>query len=116
MNDMVVPRPIITVMSGDRNSGFIGVNVTFETHDQVDAMFERLEGHARGLAVQDGIDWDASNTFMLGIVMPCGARFLFRRAADIPRNTVPCNCEDPGHIVIQFTEKAKVTVQHRMWP
>lgn len=116
MNSMVVPRPIITVMSGERRTGFVGVNVTYESTEQVDSVFERLENHAHELARRDGIDWHAPNVFMLGIVMPCGSRFLFRRAIDMPRDTLPCSCGDPDHQVVRFTQAARVGVRQPIWP
>lgn len=117
MNEWMIPRPVITVMSGERREGFIGVNVTFDNDDQVDAMFGKLERHAESLARKDGIDWDQGNVFMLGIVMPCGSRFLFRRAVDMPRETLPCNCGDPDHVVVKFTQKlVKESVRQPVWP
>jgi len=116
MMDFTVPRPVITVMSGERRRGFVGVNVSAASSDQVDVVYARLEKHARNLANNDGIDWDAGNIFMLGIVMPCGSRFLFRRADDMPRETLPCNCGDPDHIVVKISVEATAGIRQPVWP
>lgn len=103
-------------MGGQGRSRFVGMEFTYLVPDQLPGLLVQLEQHARAAADSDGVDWDAPNTFMLGVVMPCGSRYLFRRAIDIPNETLVCNCGHPGHLVVLYTQKVPEPVRQNMWP
>lgn len=113
--NFTVPIPIITVASKKAHGAFIGLNITFTRDGDIDAALLKLEGYARRAAAEAGKDLDTDDLFMIGIVMPCGCRYLFRRAEDIPRADVACDCGNPTHKVIHYHEQA-APVPVEMWP
>lgn len=115
MNTWSIPIPIITVMSKRERGAFVGLRIGYEDEGQIGAALLKLEGYARNAAAREGRDMDRDNLFLIGIVMPCGARFLFRRAEDIPREDVPCPCGDPLHTIVRY-ERKEERVPVGMWP
>lgn len=115
-NKMIVPRPVITVVGGKDRDTFAGIEITYKDKGEITELLDRLEGHAMAAAIHDGINWDASNTFMLGIIMPCGSRYLFRRAQDVPRETMQCDCGHPEHFVVLMSEQPAEIVRQPVWP
>ena len=111
-----VPRPIITVMASERSEGFAGLQITYRDRVEVDALLRALEGQARAAARADGIPFERDNVFMLGIVMPCGSRFLFRDATSVPHTDIECPCGNPQHWVIRYAEKVQDAAPVPVWP
>lgn len=115
---MVLARPVITIMAGAARTSFVGVQIEYERGDfsMATQLLRELEEQAWAAAMADNIDWESPSTFMLGIVMPCGNRYLFRRAIDVPQETMLCGCGSPAHRVIEYVERQPAIVRQPIWP
>lgn len=114
--NLLIPRPVITVMASERHEGFAGLQITYGQEGEIQDLLQELESQARLAAEADSIDFDGPGVFMLGIIMPCGSRILFRRASDVPREDVECPCGDRLHWVVRYQEKVECSMPAAIWP
>jgi len=67
----------------------------------VEEQAKRAERH--NLSLSQLVFLEAMAGFPITVNMGCGTQHVFRNFDDIPEDSMPCPCGDPGHWLFRFT-------------
>jgi hypothetical protein len=94
----------------------VGLRVEYETESQIPGLLAKLERRIYIEQGRAGLDHATPGLCMMGIVMPCGHRYLFHTKDDIPRSSLPCDCGKEGHWVVFYEQISTAVVPSEIWP
>lgn len=116
MHGFAVPTPAMTIRHEEDAPLVVGLRIDYRDRSEIPAMLATLE---RRIFIEYGRDLgsaDVPGLMLLGIVMPCGRRYLFHTKDDIPTESMPCDCGKEGHWVVLFERIGKVVKLPATWP
>lgn len=115
MNTFIIPVPAMTVRHTVAGRRTIGLRIDYHEPGQIPDLLRQLERRIYLHCGQTGFDPERPGVVLLGIVMPCGQRYMFRTCGDIPQESLPCDCGDSDHWVLLYNQ-VEARVQAEMWP
>lgn len=115
MSRFVVPVPAMTIRHTVEGRRTIGLRVEYHRPGQIPDLLRRLERQIYLHCGKVGVDLEGPGVVLLGIVMPCGHRYMFHRWEDIPQESMLCVCGNRDHLVLSY-EKIEAAAPVAIWP
>jgi len=113
---LVVPVPAMTIRHDVDSDLVVGMRIEYQEEGQIQAILEALERRIYIEQGRAGLDPSTPGLCLVGIVMPCGYRYIFHGRDDLPETSMPCGCGRDGHWVVLYDRVSQLASPAAIWP